>query len=83
MTSLACLSKFVAGETATLIHLSQEPVPAVDERIDWIVASWPFIVAPLAGIRLMAHGAIQAIHRSHSSVEVIPPPDRVRFGTHN
>lgn len=83
MASLACLSVFVAGETAALIHLSQETVPSVDERIDRIVASRPFIVASLAGVRLMAHRAIQTIHRGHSPVEVVAPPDRVRLGTHN
>lgn len=83
VTPLAGLGEFVAGETASLIQLRLEPVPAVNERIDWVVAARPFIVAPFAGIRLMTHGAVDAIHRGHSPVKVVAPPDRVRLGAHH
>ena len=83
VTTLAGLGEFVAGETASLIQLRLEPVPAVNECIDWVVAARPFIVAPLAGISLMTHGAVQAIHRGHSPVKVVAPSDRVRLGAHH
>lgn len=83
MTTLAGLSEFVARKTAPLVQLRLEPMPAVDERIDRVVAAWPLIVAPLAGIRRMTHCAVKAIHRGHSPVEVVAPPDGVRLGAHH
>lgn len=83
MTTLAGLGEFVAGETASLIQLRLEPVPAVNERIDWVVAARPFVVAPFAGISLMTHSAVQGIHRGHSPVKVVAPPDRMRLGAHH
>jgi hypothetical protein len=80
---LACLSKFVTSETAALIQLRLESVAAVDESVYRVMASWALVVAPLARISLMTHGAVQAIHSRHSPVKVVAPSDRVRFGTHD
>jgi hypothetical protein len=68
VTPLAGLSEFVAGKTTALIDLRQEAVAAINERVDRVMASRAFIVAPLAGISLMTHGAIDAIHRRHAPV---------------
>ena len=83
MTSLTRLSEFVAGETTTLIYLRQEPVPAVDERIDRVVAPRPLVVAPFTGIGLMTHGTIHPVHRRHSPMQIVAPSDRMRLRAHH
>lgn len=83
MTALAGLTVLVAGKTAPLIHLRLKPVASIHKCVDRIVTARPLVVAPLAAVSLMAHSAIHALHRSHSAMEVIAPPDRVRLRAHH
>ena len=83
MTTLARLSELVAGETAPLIQLRLKPMPPIYKCIDRVVTPRPLIVASLAAISLMTDSAIHSLHRRHSTMEIIAPPDRVRLWTHH
>ena len=83
MTTLAGLSELVAGETAPLIQLRLKPMSPIYKCIDRVVTPRPLIVTSLAAISLMTDSAIHALHRSHSPMEIVSPPDRVRLRTHH
>ena len=82
MASLTGLSVVVADETASLVHLSQEAMPAVYECVYRIMTARALIVAADAKIGLMTDGAIHSIHRSHPPVQIISPSYRVRLRRH-
>ena len=83
VTALAGLGVLVAGKTAPLIHLRLKSMPPVYKCVDRIVTARPLVVAALTAVSLMTHRAIHAFHRSHSTMQVIAPPDRVRLRAHH